>query len=280
MRRILSWMQQDFAGRGIESARLDAELLLAKALGLPRMNLYLDLDRPLAPEERGAARALVQRRRSHEPVAYILGERAFYKHTFAVSPAVLVPRPDTETLVERALARLADDSPGPVLDVGTGSGCIGLSLLAERPALRADLVDLSPEALAVARDNAARLEVAERARFLEGDLLEPAEGPYALIASNPPYLRQDELETVAPDVRDHEPHLALVAGADGLEVHRRLATAAPAVLRPGGALLVEVGAGQAAEVRRLLEGAGFRDLAVYRDLGGIDRVVEGVLPGP
>ncbi len=279
MRRILAWMQQDFAARGIESARLDAELLLAKALDLPRMNLYLDLDRPLAPEERSAARDLVQRRRTREPVAYILGERAFYKHTFVVSPAVLVPRPDTETLVERALARLEEDAEGPMLDVGTGSGCIGLSLLAERPELVADLVDLSPDALDVARRNAERLAVAERARFLEGDLLAPAAGPYALITSNPPYLREDELGDVEADVRDHEPHLALVAGVDGLEAHRRLAAGAGAHLRPGGALLLEVGAGQAQDVKALLASAGFRTLAVHRDLGGVERVVEGTWPG-
>ncbi len=277
IRRVLAWTTENFKERGIESARLDAELLVAHALGLTRVALYMDLDRPLTDEERVAIRDLVKRRRQHEPVAYILGAKEFWGRSFSVSPAVLIPRPDTETVIEPALELLPADAAGRALDLCTGSGIIGLTLAAERPGLTVDLTDLSPEALAVARTNAEALGVAARARFFEGDLFAPLEqdAQYLLIASNPPYIPDGEIATLPPDVRDHEPRLALAAGAEGMDVHRRSAAEAGRFLGPGGTLLVEVGAGQAPALEALLASQDWVEAtARHRDLGGIERVVE------
>lgn len=276
IRRVLAWTAKDFAERGIESARLDAELVVAHALGLGRVALYMDLDRPLTDLERGVVRELVKRRRQHEPVAYIVGAREFWGRRFAVSPAVLVPRPDTETLVERALALLPEDAVGPALDLCTGSGVIGLTLAAERASLRVTATDLSPDALDVARRNAETLGVAERVALREGDLfdaLSPGDR-FTLITANPPYIPDDEVRELPPDVRDHEPRQALAGGPDGFALHRRLAESAGDFLEPGGTLLVEVGAGQAQALEALLRAAGWTETARHRDLGGIERVVE------
>ncbi|HEY8431232.1 MAG TPA: peptide chain release factor N(5)-glutamine methyltransferase [Sandaracinaceae bacterium] len=277
IRRVLAWTAKDFEQRGIESARLDAELIVAHALGLSRVALYMDLDRPLTESERGAIRDLVKRRRQREPVAYIVGHKEFWGRRFEVSPAVLVPRPDTETLVERALAILPQESDARVLDLCTGSGIIGLTLAAERKALRADLTDLSEDALAVARRNAEALGVAERVRFFSGDLFAPLpEGSrYALVTANPPYVAEGELASLAPDVREHEPRLALAGGEDGFAVHRRIVAGAPRFLEPGGTILVEVGAGQAEALEAMLAARPeVEATARHRDLGGIERVVE------
>ncbi len=277
IRRVLAWTAENFEERGIESSRLDAELLVAHALGIGRVALYMDLDRPLTDAERGAIRELVKRRRRYEPVAYILGSKEFWGRKFAVGPAVLVPRPDTETLIERALELLPEDASGRALDLCTGSGAIGITLAAERAGLEVDLTDLSPEALAVARSNAEALGVADRVRFVEGDLFAPLEphGGYLLIASNPPYIPSGEMGSLPPDVRDHEPRLALEAGEDGLDVHRRIAEEAGRFLAAEGALLVEVGAGQAPAVEALLRAQDWaQTTARHRDLGGIERIVE------
>lgn len=279
IRDVVQWSADDFASRGIDSPRLDAELLVAEALRLDRVRLYMDLDRPLTEVERSRVRELVKRRRRREPIAYILERRDFYGRTFRVTPAVLVPRPDTETLVERALTVL-DATPGArVLDLCTGSGAIGLTLLAELPELEADLTDLSESALEVARENAATLEVASRAHFHHGDLFEPlvADARYRLIACNPPYIAQAEVPDLQPDVRDHEPRLALVSGPTGFEVLHRLAEQAGGWLLEGGRLLVEVGAGQASRFRALLDAADWvASTEVHEDLGGVERVVEAV----
>jgi len=276
VRSVIAWTQSDFERRGLDAPRLDADLLVAHALGLTRIKLFLDLDRPLIDQELAAIRGLVERRRKHEPIAYILGEREFYGHRFEVTPDVLIPRPDTETLVERALGLLARELPaGPVLDVCTGSGAIAVTL-----ALGSDrqLVasDISPEALAVAGRNAARLGVTGRVELVRGDMFGALREPslFACITINPPYIGVDELPTLQPDVRDHEPRLALDAGEDALSFYRRIAVEAPGFLLPRGALLVEVGAGQAAAVRALFEANGFVEVTTHRDLGGIERVVE------
>lgn len=277
IRRVLAWTAKDFAERGIESARLDAELLVAHALKLGRVALYMDLDRPLTEAERGAVRDLVKRRRHHEPVAYIVGAKEFWGRRFVVSPAVLVPRPDTEAVIERALELLPEDATGRVLDLCTGSGILGLTLAAERPGAQVDLTDLSKDALSVARQNAEALGVADRVRLLEGDLFAPlgADDRYVLVASNPPYIPDAEIAELAPDVRDHEPRLALAGGADGFVLHRRLVEGAPRVLEPGGTILVEVGAGQAPALEEIFRAADWvESTARHRDLGGIERVVE------
>jgi release factor glutamine methyltransferase len=275
IRRVVKWSAEDFAARGIDTARLDAELVVAHALGIDRVKLYMDLDRPLVPAELAKIRELVTRRRKREPVAYILGRRELWGRTFEVSPAVLVPRPETETLIERALAILPADAAGPVLDLGTGSGCIAITLAAERAALEVDAADLSGEALAIATRNAERLGVAGRVKMLEGDLFAaiPARREYALAVANPPYVAERDRGTLAPDVL-HEPALALFGGEDGLAVVRRIAGGIGGWLAPEGRLLVEIGAGQAAAVRAIVEAAGLEWVEAHRDLAGHERVVE------
>ena len=276
-RKLLAWAQADFAKRGVESPRLDAELMLAEVLGLSRVQLYMDLERPLAPAELARFRVLVGRRRQREPVAYILGRRGFYGRDFQVSPAVLVPRPDTETVVDRALTILPADSQARVLDLCTGSGAIGITLAAERPGCAVDVTDLSADALAVARRNAGALGVATRMRFFEGDLCAPLPtgAAYALVVVNPPYLSEQELSSLMPEVAQHEPTMALVAGEGGLAFYRRLAHELPPFLALGARLLMEVGQGQASWVSAHFEAtAGFAELSTFPDFGGVERVVE------
>lgn len=279
MRRLLQWMTQDFAARGLDSPRLDAELLAAHALSVTRVALYMDLDRPLTGEELSKVRELVKRRRAREPVAYILGRRELYGRSFAVGPAVLIPRPDTEALIERALAILPPQSEARVLDLCTGSGCIAITIACERPGTRADATDLSAEALEVARENATSLGVAERVRLLQGDLYAalPEPARYALVVANPPYVALRERDQLAPDVAEHEPHAALFGGEDGLDVIRRLVAGLGEVIEPEGHALIEVGAGQAAAVEALLAALPWVERTErHRDLGGVERVVEAV----
>ncbi|NOY89677.1 MAG: peptide chain release factor N(5)-glutamine methyltransferase [Deltaproteobacteria bacterium] len=276
-RTLLAWAQADFAKRGVDSPRLDAELLLAEVLGLSRVQLYLDLDRPLAGEELEGFREMVARRRRREPVAYILGRRGFYGRDFHVGPAVLVPRPDTEALIERALRLLDEQSEAQLLDLCTGSGALGVTLAAERPGCRVDVADLSAEALAMARLNAEALGVAARMRFFEGDLCAPLEGqgPYELVVVNPPYIPAEELGSLMPEVSEYEPRVALEAAEGGLAFYRRLALELPGFLSPGGHVLMEVGQGQAGWVMAHFESTlGFSELACHRDFGGVERVVE------
>lgn len=283
---ILAWTQSRFQELDLPSARLDAELLLAHVLGSSRLDLYTGYHAPVEANERAAYRELVKRRARREPVAYLIGTKEFFSLELEVSPAVLIPRPETEHVVEAALAELPPDSgsetgDGPlVLDLGTGSGNIAIAVAHDRPDVRVAAVDSSREALEVARRNAARHGVDGRIRFLEGDLFEglgPDDGPYRVIASNPPYVRGDEFDRLMPDVRDHEPRQALVDGksrnGDGLGFYRDIARSAATRMAPGGALVLEVGDGQAAEVRSILEAAGLRPYRTVADLAGIDRVV-------
>lgn len=277
IRRITKWMTDDFRARGIGTARLDAELLVGHVLSVDRVALYMDLDRPLKESELTRIRDLVARRRKKEPVAYILGHREFYGRRFATTPAVLIPRPDTETLIERALAILSADDEARALDLCTGSGCIGVTLAAERPRMRVDMTDVSAEALAVARANAESNGIVEGIAFYEGDLFAalPEKTSYRLITVNPPYIPIEDASAIEPDVAEHEPHLALFAGGDGLDVVRRIVADAGRWLADDGVLLMEIGIGQSEAVVALLrQGNAYRDLAVHKDLGGIDRVVE------
>jgi release factor glutamine methyltransferase len=276
---MLAWMTEDLAGRGVDGARLDAELLLAHALGGERLDLYLDLDRPLGEPELASVRALVVRRRQREPVAYILGRREFWGRRLQVTPDVLVPRPETELLVELGLARVGEGARR-ILDLCTGSGAVAIALACERPDSSVDATDMSEAALAVARANAAAHAVDARVAFHAGDLFAalPKMRPYALVTANPPYIREGDWGSLPPDVREHEPRLALVAGPEGVEVHVRIAREAPRWLAPGGSLLVEVGVGQASTVAALFRDAGFAQVAAHRDLAGIERVVSGVAP--
>jgi len=279
IRRVIAWAMEDLKKRGASaSPRLDVELLLGKVLGLDRVHLVIDADRPLDKGELAAYRSLHTRRRAGEPVAYLLGVREFYGRLFRVDKRVLVPRPDTETLVEVALARTRHVSlSARVLDLCTGSGCVAISLARERLTTRVLGVDISEGALVVARENALRLG-AVNAGFLRADLFSatPAGSRFELITANPPYIPDAEIAELPPDVRDYEPRLALAAGPDGLDLVRRIVAGAPARLADGGVLAMEVGAGQAPAVVEIFERAGFREIARARDLGGHERVVSGV----
>jgi release factor glutamine methyltransferase len=277
---LLKWATDDFRARGIESPRLDAELLLGRALGATRIQLIVDAKRPLAESELATMRALVKRRRGREPMAYILGEREFFGRTFRVDARVLVPRPDTETLVTVALARTRAASLSMrALDLCTGSGCVAISLARDRPTSTVFASDVSDGALAVARDNALRLGAYNVALRL-GDLFDAVEPGrrFDVVTANPPYIATAELATLMPDVRDHEPRLALEGGADGLDLVRRIVAAAPARLHRGGMLALEVGAGQAPATVERMRAGGFTAIEVDRDYAHIERVVSGVLP--
>lgn len=273
IREVLEWAAQDFAARGIESPRLDAELLVAKALETDRVGLYLDLNRPLVDQERDAIRPLVARRRDREPVAYILGHRDFWGRRFEVTPDVLIPRPDTETLVEHALECIPEDAGCRVLDVGTGSGAIAVTIAAERPLARVTATDISDAALKVASQNAETLAVASRIRFERADLL-CGDERYDIIVSNPPYIAQAEIAGLQAEVREHEPLSALEAGEDGLDVVRALLTAGVTATDAGAQMLIEVGIGQAPSVVALTsEHSEWESVAVHLDLNRIERVV-------
>jgi release factor glutamine methyltransferase len=278
---LLRWTTDYFKRNGIESARLDAELLLAHALGCDRLRLYVDFEKPVTPDERARFRALVRRRAEERvPVAYLTGVREFWSLSLVVTPDVLIPRPDTETLVDAVLARLPDKrAPLAVLDLGTGSGAIALALASELPAAEVTATDVSPAALTVARKNAEALGLAGRVRLLAGDGFAPVPGErFDAIVSNPPYVARSEAAALAPELR-HEPPEALFAEAEGTALLRRIAAEAGAQLRPGGLLAVELAPAQAAEMTQCLAAAGFGRLAEHRDLAGRVRAVSGTWGG-
>jgi release factor glutamine methyltransferase len=259
----------------VPGARLDALLLLGAVADATRAELLAHPERALDPTQRAAFDALVARRVAREPLAYILGQREFYGRDFLVSPAVLVPRPETELLVELSLAYLRTrEQPCGVVDVGTGSGAVAVTLAAECPALRILALDRSAAALAVARANALRWQVALRVRLLQGDLLGAVRGPLALIVANLPYIPSAAMGALMPEVARHEPRLALDGGVDGLAPNRRLLAEAATQLVDGGLLLLEMGADQAAPLVAAAHGVfGGADIAVERDLAGCDRVL-------
>ena len=308
--RILKWTEQYFKDKGIESPRLDAEVLLAHVLEKQRIYLYVHFDEPLQPGELAAYREMVKQRVLHVPVAQILGEKEFMGLTFKVTADTLVPRPDTEILVQAAVERLkamkgektatgvlADESaaeepaegqpvggadaeqevaePLHIADIGTGSGAICLSVLRYLAGTVADTVDISPEARAVAEENAASLGLADRVTFHTGDLLQPLRGmTFAAILSNPPYIPEADIAGLAPEVRLKEPHTALSGGRDGLDFYRRLAKEAPAMLVPGGFMAFEVGIHQAEPVAALAKANPLiARTEILPDYAGIDRVV-------
>ena len=270
-----------FADRGIDSPRLTAELLLGRVLGIDRIGIYTHFDRPVDPQEIRTFRELVRRRIAHEPVQYILGETGFMGLRFEVNNDVLIPRPETELLVEHVVA-LEKEHPGSVrniLDIGTGSGNIALSLLRMIPGASADAVDVSARALEVARRNALALGVADRVRFLAGDILDDEYSTgthsYDLVASNPPYISAAEFRLLDPEVRDFEPALATTDGGDGLTFYRVIAKRSVSFLRPGGSCLVEVAYNQHEAVIELFRGAGLTRISTLHDYEGIPRIVAG-----
>jgi release factor glutamine methyltransferase len=272
---LLKWTTDHFAAKGIETPRLDAELLLAHALGLRRLDLYLRYEEPVSADARAHYRELVvQRGGERMPVALLLGEKEFWSLSFKVTGDVLTPRPDTETLVEAALARLPDaERAYTVLDLGTGSGAIALALAHEKPRSRITATDLSPLALTVATQNAEALGAEEAVRFLQGDLFEPVRGElFDLIVTNPPYLARGSAQSLAPELA-HEPDQALFGGDDGYAVLRPLAEQVGPMLEPGGWLLVEIDPSQAVTVLGWLEAQGLGEGEVLKDLAGRSRVV-------
>lgn len=264
---------------GIDNARFEARLLLAHAAGVTIERLIAHGDDMAPPAVAEALRGLTARRVRREPMAYILGEREFWGLPFKVSRAVLVPRPDSETLIEAALALMPDrTAPWRIVDLGVGSGCLLLTLLREFPNARGVGMDASAAALAVTQTNAEALEVAPRLRLVEGDWRQPgwAEqlgGPFDLLVSNPPYVETAEIAGLMPDVARFEPHLALDGGPDGLVAYRAIAGAAARLVIPGGRVLIEAGEGQAPDISVLLSTAGFVPGRLWKDLGGIDRIV-------
>jgi release factor glutamine methyltransferase len=272
LRTALAGSTEFLSRRGIERARFEAELIFSQALGLSRIQLYMDLDRPLTPAERERALELVTRRGKREPLAYVLGEWGFRRLMLKTDARALVPRPETEVLVERALVLLEGLETPRVLDIGTGSGAIALAIADECQGARVVALDSSADALALARENgeACGLEIELR----QGDIRDPIEGEFDLVVSNPPYVLPEEIETLEPEVCDWEPRQALV----GVGVPEALAERARELLVPGGWLAVELGEGQQSAYAALLGDLGYQAVTITPDLTGRERVVEARWP--
>ena len=275
---VVRWTAADLARRGVPSARLDAEVLVAHALGTSRVGLYVRHDAPLTEPERAAVREAVRRRRAGEPAAHITGEKEFWSIPLRVDRRVLVPRPETEVVVEEALAALPEKGGAyRVADVGTGSGAIAVAVASERPASRVLAIDVSADAVAVARDNVERRALADRIEVLLSD------GPEELarrgeefdaVLANPPYVATGEIAGLAVEIREHEPRVAIDGGVDGLREIRRLVPAAAQALRPGGTLIFEIGADQGGPATEIAEAAGmFERVRMRNDYAGLARVV-------
>jgi release factor glutamine methyltransferase len=264
---VLAATAEYLARKGVDTPRLDAELILAQAFGLSRLELYTHSDRPLTEAERATARALVERRGRREPLAYVLGEWGFRHLVLRTDARALVPRPETEIVVERALAAIAGLDAPRVVDVGTGSGAIALSIAAECAPASVTATDVSPAALELARENA--LQLGLEVAFVETSLLDGLEGPFDLVVSNPPYVTEAELPGLQPEVRDFEPRIAVVGDQTA-----ELAAAARDVLRPGGRIVLESHEDHARAVAEILDGLGYSGSTITLDLAGRERVVE------
>ena len=258
----------------IDSPAIDARLLLEAAAGASRTDILTDPYRAVADDQRQAYETMIERRLRREPVSRILGKKGFWKIMLNVTPDVLSPRPDTETLLDVALLAFAPHEAFSVIDLGTGSGAILLALLSERTAATGVGSDISSEALAVARENAANLDLNGRATFLRTEWAAGfGDHSFDLVVSNPPYIPTDHIAGLDPEVRDHDPHLALDGGPDGLQAYRDLAPEVMRILKPGGTFAVEIGWDQGPQVKALFEAAGFADVKVVKDLADRDRVV-------
>lgn len=278
VRKLVTWATEDFRTRGFDSPRLDAELLLGHALDKTRIEIILEGERPLVQSELDAFRALVKRRRTGEPTAYLLGQREFYGTTFHVDKGVLIPRPDTELLVETALEKTQDRlAEGRAIDLCTGSGCVAVAFALKRRGWRVTGIDLSKDAVAVARKNALMAGLMSGIDFLEGDLFSPCspEDRAHVITANPPYIPSNVIPTLDVGIREFEPHLALDGGTDGMTVTRRLVAQSTQHLEPGGILALEIGYDQGPKVAALLTEHGYSEVEIRKDYGGHERVVCG-----
>ncbi len=286
----MAWMQEAFARKQLDAPRRMAELLLTHVIGCQRLKLYTDPDRPASPLERDTLRNLVTRALKHEPVQYLVGSEWFFGLEFQVDRRVLIPRPSTETLVEEVLQNIrarhgaaATKGDGLLIaDICSGSGCIAISLLKNLPGARAVATEVCPKAAEVARANAIRHNVADRLDLMVGDLLEPlmdhpitrSDAALDYLVSNPPYIPDDEWDCVEPNVKDHEPHLALRGGVDGLDYVRRLLAEAPRIIKPEGLLLIEVADSRAEQARTLIAANPMLgETRVLNDVDGLPRVV-------
>ena len=278
IKRLLEWTTDYLKQHGASQPRLDAEVMLAHVRDCERIDLYARFDEVPAGEPLDRFRAMVKERALGKPVAYLVGYREFYSLPFRVTPDVLIPRPETEFLVVEALdAAKRCEGPLRIADVGTGSGCVAVTLAKQLPQAQITAIDISPEALAVARENAARHAVEDRITFVESDLFESvdASAAFEVIVSNPPYVGEQEQETLAPDVRKYEPHVALFGGADGMAVIQRLVPAALAKLAPGGFLFFELSPIIADVIeRRLRATPGLEYLGMRNDLDGHRRIAK------
>lgn len=280
VRRIIEWTTAHLKKHGSDTPRLDAEILLAHARGCRRIELYTGFDDVLDERQRAAMRDLVRRRAQSEPVAYLVGHREFFGLDFHVTPAVLIPRPDTETLVVELLDRAKPLSAPRILDVGTGSGCIAIAAAVNHRAAQVTATDVSDAALAVARENAQTHHVVDRIRFLSGDLFAAVghEERFDFVVSNPPYIAESEKETLQNDVRKYEPLAALFAGPTGRETLFRLVDEAPAHLAAGGTLLLEISPEHSPPLVERMESSGrYQEIRVIKDLAGQARVVRGTM---
>jgi release factor glutamine methyltransferase len=274
-RQLLAEAAVELERAGVPSPRVDAEWLLADALGVTRSALHANGTGPVPEEALAAFRSAVARRAAREPLAYVLGEWGFRRLTLKVDENVLIPRPETEVLVERCLALLTPLAEPRVLDVGVGSGAIALAIADEHQGARVVATEPSPAALAVAAENGARTAAGDRVQLVEGELFAGLEGPFDLVVSNPPYVDPAELASLEPEVRLYEPREALVAAG----VTEQIAAGAPAVLAPGGALVLEVADGDARRVSTHLDELEYREVTVTKDLAGRERVVDGRTDG-
>ena len=276
-RRLIRWIDGHLGGKGIDSPRVCAEMLVGSVIGAERMRLYMEADRPASQEELDRLRALVVRAARHEPVQYLVGEAWFWSKRFAVGPATLIPRPETELLVELSCRHLQDNPAENqhILDLCTGSGCVGIATLASNPSVNGVLTDLSPDAIAIAWQNAELHGVFERSQLIVGDLDSDVASDlrFDVITANPPYIDPDDIETLAIEVRDWEPELALYATDAGYALYPRIAALALTRLRPRGLLAVECGHTQAGTIADMFAAAGLTNIKIYPDLAGIPRVV-------
>ncbi|WP_027407112.1 peptide chain release factor N(5)-glutamine methyltransferase [Anaerovibrio sp. RM50] len=274
--KLLKWTEDYFTKAGLDTPRLDGEVLLCHVLNKERIHLYVHFDQPLTKEELARYKACIKERVQHKPVAYIVGHKDFMGLEFKVNEGTLIPRPDTEILVEAVISRLKTgmDNLGTIADIGTGSGAICLSLLNYLPDLKAATVDISPGAIEVAKENAERLGLSDRVEFFQGDMLEPIKDrKFSAIVSNPPYIPEGDIPGLESDVKDYEPISALVAGPDGLDFYRRLVAEAGELIADDGFLALEIGINQAESLMALGQEHGWARCELIKDLAGIDRVV-------
>ncbi len=271
VREVLNWTRGYFEEAGIIQPRLEAEILLAHALEVERLQLYLSPDKPLTVDERTKFRTFIQKRRAGTPLQHLIGEVSFFGLRFKVRRDALIPRGETEELLDRTLRLVPRDQDVRCLDLGTGSGVLAVSIARYLPRAAVVAVDISPEALELARENATLNGVADRVTLVESDWFAGVDGAFDLIVSNPPYVESGAIAGLAAEVRDHEPHVALDGGPDGIDQIRNVIAGAVAHLAPGGRLLLEIGHGQGERVRALLVAAGLDGAAIESDIAGLER---------